>query len=80
MGCVVNSCHCPCDADTQENIDGVTARHVADTRIRIFVLNGCHLTCERICEDESKLEIESMAVHQLPYLVYSFPEQQTQWQ
>lgn len=48
MWSVINCCHGPCQSDTQENVDRITARHVANTGISVLVLNGCHFTCERI--------------------------------
>lgn len=53
---VIHSCHGPCNADTQEHVDRITARHITDTRVRILVLDGCHLTGERICDKKIKLK------------------------
>ena len=39
----------PGDADSQEDVDGVTASDVADGRISVLILNGSHFTGERIC-------------------------------
>lgn len=47
---VIDCCHCPRYANTQKDVDSITAGHISDTRIRIFVLNGSHFTSERICE------------------------------
>ena len=44
----VNSGYGPGDADSQEDVDGVTASDVADGRISVFILNGSHFTGECI--------------------------------
>lgn len=40
----------PGHTDAEEHVDGVTARDVAHTGVRILVLDGGHLTGERICK------------------------------
>jgi len=38
--CMVNGCHGPCDADAEEDIDGVGSGHVSHGGIGSLVLNG----------------------------------------
>jgi len=45
----VNGGYGPGDADSQEDVDGVTASDVADGRISVLILNGSHFTGKRIC-------------------------------
>ena len=40
--------HWPGDADTKEDVDGVTTRHIADRSIGVLVLNGGHFAGKRI--------------------------------
>ena len=39
----------PSDADTQEDVDGVTSRHVTDRRVGVLILSGRHFTGEHVC-------------------------------
>ena len=39
----------PSNADTQEDVNGITARYIADRSIRVLVLNGSHFAGERVC-------------------------------
>ena len=41
--------HGPGDTDTEEDVDGVAARHIANGSVGVLVLNGGHFAGERIC-------------------------------
>lgn len=54
IAAVVDGGHGPCKADTQEHVDRIAARDVADAGICILVLNSCHFTCERIWNESRR--------------------------
>jgi len=45
---MVDGSHCPCQTDTQKDVDSVTSRHITHTSIGVFILNCCHFTSKRI--------------------------------
>lgn len=53
VGVVVDGRHAPRDADAQEDVDSVGARHVADGRVGVAVVDGRHLAGERVCTQPS---------------------------
>jgi len=53
LGGVVDGGDRPRDADAEEHVDGVTAGHVADRRVGVFVVDGRHLAGERVCTSAS---------------------------
>lgn len=38
----------PGDADAQEDVDGITSRHVADRRVGVLILSGRHFAGEHV--------------------------------
>lgn len=48
LGVVVNGSDGPGHADSQEHVDSVTSRHIADGGVSVLVLDGCHLTRKRV--------------------------------
>ena len=52
---MVNSGHGPGDADSQEDVDSITAGDVADGCIGVLILNGSHFTGERIYGQQESL-------------------------
>ena len=51
VGGPVDGCDGPGDADAEEHVDGVGARHVAHRVVSRVVLDGGHLGGERVCGD-----------------------------
>ena len=45
---VLHRCYRPRNADAEENVDGVAARHVADRRVGVLVADGRDLARKRI--------------------------------
>lgn len=45
---MVYSSNSPCNSNTQENIDGITSRYVANASISIFILYRGHFASKRI--------------------------------
>lgn len=39
----------PGQADAQEHVHRIAAGHIADTGVRVLVLDGCHFAGERVC-------------------------------
>jgi len=48
LGCPVDGCHGPRDADAEEDVDGVGTGHVADRVVGSLVLDGSHFTGESV--------------------------------
>ncbi len=48
MVTVIDGSHGPGDANPEEDIHCVTARHVAHRSVGVLVLNGCHFTRESV--------------------------------
>lgn len=48
LGAVVDGSDGPGHADTQEDVDGIAPRHVADGGVRVLILDGRHLTGEGV--------------------------------
>lgn len=45
---VINSGDRPRDANAQEYVHSITSSHVSNTRVCVFVLDGCHLAGEGV--------------------------------
>lgn len=45
---LVDGSHGPGDADSEEDVDGVTSRHVADRSVGVLILSGGHFAGEHI--------------------------------
>lgn len=50
MIAVVDGRHGPGEADAEEDVDSVAARHVAHRGVRVLILDSSHFTGERVCE------------------------------
>ena len=48
LGRVVDGSYRPRDTDTEEHVDGIAAGDVADRRVGVLVVNGCHLAGKRV--------------------------------
>lgn len=47
----------PGDTDAQEDVDGVTSRHVADRRVGVLILGSSHFTGKHVCLSERRVEM-----------------------
>lgn len=46
----------PGDANTQEDVDGVAARHVTDGSVGVLILDSGHFAGERVCQIRQQIE------------------------
>ena len=80
---VVNGCRHPCQADAEENVDGVRASYVSDRTVGVLILYGSYFAGERIYI-ESKNRVQSLLrvclsptrYLQITYLAMMCPERQ----
>lgn len=50
----INGRHRPGHADSQEDVDGIAARHVPDGGVRVRVLDRRHLTGKGVCGERER--------------------------